>query len=184
MVTNGSGEGRILPAKGEPEQMTGEARKPGTPKKVMSAKRLRKLLNIFPPFVGAAVHVKSVSDDFRTIEVEMPMRFWNKNLVGTHFGGSLYSMTDPFYMIMLIHHLGPGYIVWDKSATIRFKSPGIGLMRATFHMTAERVDEIRSQADREEKVEPVFQVIVKNSKGEVVAEVDKLLWVKKRKGKG
>lgn len=161
--------------------MPGELRKPATPKKAMSAKKLRKLLNIFPPFVGAAVHVRRVSEDFRTIEVEMSMRFWNKNLVGTHFGGSLYSMTDPFYMIMLIHHLGPGYIVWDKSATIRFRSPGIGLVRATFRMPAERVEEIRTQADREEKVEPVFEVSVTDGKGNVVAEVEKLLWVKKRR---
>jgi hypothetical protein len=160
--------------------MPGESRKPANTKKPMGAKKLRKLLNIFPPFVGAAVHVKRVSEDFRTIEVEMPMRFWNKNLVGTHFGGSLYSMTDPFYMIMLIHHLGPGYIVWDKAATIRFKSPGIGLVRATFQMPEERVEEIRAQADRDEKVEPVFQVQVTDTKGNVVAEVDKILWVKKR----
>ncbi len=135
---------------------------------------------MYPPYLGAGVRVKRVSEDFRTIEVEMPLKFWNKNLVGTHFGGSLYSMTDPFYMILLIQHLGPEYIVWDKAATIRFKKPGKGLMRTKFHLTPEREEEIRAQADRGEKVEPMFQVVVTDAEGNVVAEVDKLLYVRKK----
>lgn len=146
----------------------------------MRAKKLRRLLNMYPPYLGAGVRVKRVSEDFRTIEVEMPLKFWNKNLVGTHFGGSLYSMTDPFYMILLIQHLGPEYIVWDKAATIRFKKPGKGLMRTKFHLTPEREEEIRAQADRGEKVEPMFQVVVTDAEGNVVAEVDKLLYVRKK----
>jgi hypothetical protein len=151
--------------------------------KPISAKKLRRLLNLYPPYLGAGVRVKRVSEDFRTVEVEMPLRWWNKNYVGTHFGGSLYSMCDPFYMLMLIQLLGPEYVVWDKSATIRFKKPGKGVMRAKFELTAERVEEIRAQADRGEKVEPLFQVKVMDAEGNVVAEVDKLLYVRK-KGKG
>ena len=116
---------------------------------------------MYPPYLGAGVRVKHVSEDFRSIEVEMPLRWWNKNLVGTHFGGSLYSMCDPFYMIMLIHNLGPDYVVWDKAATIRFKKPGKGLMRAKFELTKDRVEEIRTAADHGEKVEPMFQVVVR-----------------------
>jgi hypothetical protein len=149
----------------------------------ISAKKMRRLLNIYPPYLGAGVRVKHVSEDFRTVEVEMPLRWWNKNYVGTHFGGSLYSMCDPFYMLMLIQLLGPDYVVWDKAATIRFKKPGEGVMRAKFEVTAERVEEIRGQADRGEKVEPLFQVLVMDAEGNVVAEVDKVLYVRK-KGKG
>jgi hypothetical protein len=156
-------------------------KKPAVAKKPIGAKRLRRLLNTYPPYLGAGVRVRRVSEDFRTIEVEMPLRWWNKNLVGTHFGGSLYSMTDPFFMILLIQHLGPEYVVWDKAATIRFKKPGKGVMRATFELSKEKVEEIRAEADRGGKVEPVFQVMVTDAEGSVVAEVDKLLWVKKRK---
>jgi hypothetical protein len=39
------------------------------------------------------------------------------------YGGSLYSMTDPFYMPMLISNLGSDYVVWDKAAHIRFRKP-------------------------------------------------------------
>jgi uncharacterized protein DUF4442 len=144
------------------------------------AKQFRRRINFYPPYLGAAVRLTRVSDDFRDIEVEMPLRFYNRNAVGTHFGGSLYSMVDPFYMLMLIKILGPDYIVWDKAATIRFKRPGKGVMKAAFHLSEEQIAEIRRAADTQPKVEPQFKVIIKDEEGNVVAEVDKLLYVKKK----
>jgi hypothetical protein len=144
------------------------------------AKKLQRRINFYPPYLGAAVRVTRVSDDFRDVEVEMPLRFYNRNYVGTHFGGSLYSMVDPFYMLMLINILGPDYIVWDKAATIRFKKPGKGVMKASFHLSDAQIAEIRAAADTQSKVEPQFQVIIKDAEGNVVAEVDKLLYVKKK----
>jgi len=125
--------------------------------------------------------VTHISDDLRNIEVEMPLRFYNRNYFGTHFGGSLYSMCDPFYVLMLANILGPDYIVWDKAAAIRFKRPGKGVMKASFNLTEEKITEIRAAADAQPKVEPQFQVLVKDSEGNVIAEIDKLLYVKKKK---
>jgi hypothetical protein len=147
------------------------------------AKRARKLqrkINFYPPYLGAAVRVTHISDDFLNVEVEMPLRFYNRNYVGTHFGGSLYSMCDPFYMLMLINILGPDYIVWDKAATIRFKKPGKGVMKAAFQLTEAQIAEIRAAAETQPKVEPQFQALIKDSEGNVVAEIDKLLYVKKK----
>lgn len=143
--------------------------------------KFRRLINMYPPFLGAAVRITHVSEDFLNLEVEMPLRFYNRNYFGTHFGGSLYSMCDPFYVLMLVNILGPDYIVWDKAATIRFKKPGKGLMRASFHLTEEKIAEIRAQAETQPKVEPQFQVLVKDTQGNVIAEVDKLLYIKKKK---
>ncbi len=143
-------------------------------------KKLLRRFNLYPPFLGAGVRVRRISEDFLSIDVEMPLRFWNRNYVGTHFGGSLYAMCDPFFMIILMNTLGPGYIVWDKAATIRFKKPGKGVMKATFNLPRKRVEEIRSLADAQGKVEPQFQVVVTDSEGNLVAEVDKLLYVKKK----
>jgi hypothetical protein len=144
-------------------------------------KHLQRFVRFYPPFLGAGVHVAHISDDLRTIEVHMPLRFWNKNYVGTHFGGSLYTMCDPFFMLILINNLGPEYIVWDKAATIRFKKPGRGLVKAVFSVSGERIDEIRAQADALGKIEPQFQAVVTDTAGNVVAEVDKLLYVRKKK---
>ena len=138
---------------------------------------LLRMLSVFPPYVGAGIRVRT-SPDLRTFEVRMKLRWWNRNYVNTHFGGSLYSMCDPFFMLILVEALGRGYVVWDKAATIRFRRPGRGTVRATFHIPPERVEEIRAAADRGEKVEPVFTAEVLDEQGEVVAEVEKLLYVR------
>ena len=146
----------------------------------MTADKLKRRIRYYPPYLGAGVRVTHISHDFRTVNVEMPLRFYNKNYVGTHFGGSLYAMCDPFYMLMLMNILGPGYIVWDKAATIRFKRPGKGLVKATFNIPEEKLAEIRAAADSQPKVEPEFHVTVTDEKGDVVAEIDKLLYVRKK----
>jgi len=146
----------------------------------VSSRKLRRFIRLYPPYLGAGVRVTHIAANFRRIEVEMPLRFYNRNYVGTHFGGSLYSMVDPFYMLMLINILGPNYIVWDKAANIRFKKPGKGVMKATFELTEEKIAEIRAAAETQPKVEPQFQVLIKDEEGNVVAEVDKLLYVKKK----
>jgi Domain of unknown function (DUF4442) len=146
----------------------------------MTADKLKRRIRFYPPYLGAGVRVTHVSDDFRTVKVEMPLRFYNKNYVGTHFGGSLYAMCDPFYMLMLINILGPGYIVWDKAASIRFKKPGKGLVKATFTISEEEIAIIRAAADSQPKVEPEFHVAVTDAEGDVVAQIDKLLYVRKK----
>lgn len=147
-------------------------------KSAASARKLKRWVNLYPPYLGAAVRVIHVSPDFRHVEVEMPLRFYNRNYFGRHFGGSLYSMCDPFYVVMLANILGPDYIVWDKAANIRFKKPGKGVMKATFDLTEEKIAEIRAAAEVQTKVEPLFQVLVKDEEGDVVAEIDKLLYIK------
>ncbi|WP_374001816.1 DUF4442 domain-containing protein [Bdellovibrio bacteriovorus] len=139
-----------------------------------------KFMSFWPPFVGAGVRVKKVAPNFDYIDVEMKLRFWNANYVGTHFGGSLYSMTDPFIMLILIQKLGREYIVWDKAATIRFKKPGKGRIRARFAVTEAELTSIKEQAADDYKVEPVFVVQIFDEQNEVVAEVDKVLYIRRK----
>jgi hypothetical protein len=139
-----------------------------------------RLLNLYPPYLGAGIRVDKVAPDLSSLEVSMRLRFWNQNFVRTQFGGSLYSMTDPFYMLMLLERLGPAYIVWDKASTIKFKRPGRGTVRARFELPEERVAEIRAQADAQDKMEPQFLVQVVDEEGAVVAEVEKTLYVKRK----
>ncbi|HEY7213210.1 MAG TPA: DUF4442 domain-containing protein [Thermoanaerobaculia bacterium] len=148
----------------------------------MASRRwLYRLLSLYPPYLGAGIRVKA-APDLRTFEVRLRLRWWNRNYVKTHFGGSLYAMCDPFFMLILIEALGRGYVVWDKSATIRFRRPGRGTVTATFHIPQEKIDEIRAAADAAGKVEPVFHVDVVDERGEVVAEVEKLVYVRRKEG--
>jgi acyl-coenzyme A thioesterase PaaI-like protein len=140
-----------------------------------------KVMSFYPPFLGAGIRVVRISPDRRTFQVRMKLTFFNRNYVGTHFGGSLYAMCDPFFMLILIPALGRDYVVWDKAATIRFRRPGRGTVRATFHIPEERIEEIRRAADAGKKLEPVFKAEVVGEDGEVVAEVEKTLSVRRRR---
>ena len=136
-------------------------------------------INIWPPFFGAGIRVKW-SADHKAVDVEMRLHFWNRNYVGTHYGGSLYSMADPFYMLMLMENLGRDYIVWDKAASIRFRKPGKGRVKAEFRLTDAQLDDIREKLATQEKYEPTFVVEVKDEAGDVVAEVQKVLHIRRR----
>ena len=135
-------------------------------------------INIWPPFFGAGIRVRWRSN--QAVDVEMKLRFWNRNYVGTHYGGSLYSMADPFYMLMLMENLGRDYIVWDKAASIRFRKPGKGRVKAEFRLSEAQLDEIREKLKLQEKYEPTFMVEVKDEAGEVVAEVQKVLHIRRK----
>jgi hypothetical protein len=141
---------------------------------------MRTLLNLWPPFLGAGIRVKRLQSDWKEIDVEMKLRRWNTNYVGTHYGGSLYSMTDPFFMLMLIENLGRDYIVWDKSASIRFKRPGKGTVFARFRLSDQQIQEIKEALMSQEKVDRMFTVDVKDESGTIIAEVQKQVHVSRK----
>ena len=140
---------------------------------------MEKLINLYPPLVGAGIRSRTL--DERTVEVEMKLTAFNVNLVGVHFGGSLYAMCDPWFMLILMRLLGKDYVVWDKAASIQFKKPGRGRVKARFHIPPERVEEIRKDVDAQGKIEPVFFVDVVGEEGEVIASVEKLLYVRRKR---
>jgi len=139
-----------------------------------------RFVSLYPPYLGAGVRVSYPKGDPYRIVVRMGLHFWNRNLFGTQFGGSLYSMCDPHFVFIVMRNLGPGYLVWDKAATIDFLRPGRGRVTVTFHVPVEKIDEIRAAADRGEKVEPVLTAEIVADDGEVVARVTKTLWVRKK----
>jgi acyl-coenzyme A thioesterase PaaI-like protein len=147
----------------------------------LSARGLRRVLNLWPPFLCSGVRVRGISDDWRSAEVELRMRWWNRNYVGSHFGGSLFSMTDPFWMLLAIHALGRDYIVWDQAGEIRFVKPGRGTVRALFRLDDATLDEIRTAAADGEKHLRWFETDVVDASGEVVARVRKQLYIRRKR---
>lgn len=149
----------------------------------MKKRTILRLLNFWPPFLGAGIRVTRITPNMREIDVEMKLHWWNKNYVGTQFGGSLYAMTDPFYMLMLIENLGSKYIVWDKASTIHFKSPGRGKVTAKFRLAEAEIIAIKEMADTEEKFEPIFTAQVLDESGKLIAEVEKVLYVRRKENR-
>ena len=108
----------------------------------MNPKIIKLIINLYPPYLGTGITVKRISPDYREMCVQMKLRWYNRNYVKTHFGGSLYAMTDPFFMLMLLHILGKDYVVWDKAAHIDFIKPGSGTVTADFLIEEEQIQDI------------------------------------------
>lgn len=139
---------------------------------------LRGHLNAYAPYAGAGILMTHIAEDASEIRVEMPLTDSNLNLVGTHFGGSLYALVDPHLMILVMQRMGPDYVVWDKEACIEFVKPGIGTVHATVRVTDEEVAAIRAATANGDKHLPQWTLEVLDEKGEVVATVLKTLYVR------
>ena len=147
----------------------------------MKAASLRRVLNVYPPFLFGGIKVEEISDDFRYARVRLKLRWYNRNYVRTAFGGNLFSMTDPFWMIMVMESLGKDYVVWDKAAEIEFVAPGKEDVFAEFRLDDGILDELRCEAADNRKVLRWFGVEIKTRGGEVIARVRKQLYVRRKR---
>ena len=146
----------------------------------MNPKAFKLLINLYPPYWGTGIKVKSVSPDYREISVQMKMKFYNRNYVKTHFGGSLYAMTDPFLVLMLAHILGREFVILDKAAHIDFIKPGQGTVTARFLIKDEEIENIIKNTLDGQKYFPEFSVDIEDEAGEKVARVVKTLYIRKK----
>ncbi len=149
----------------------------------MKARSLRYLINMWPPLFFNAIKVTRISDNFREIEVTLKLRWYNRNNVRTQFGGNLFAMTDPWYMLMLMENLGRDYYVWDKKATIDFIAPGRSHVTAKFTLTEEKIEEIRAATAAGQKYLPEFIVDIYNPQQVLVARVHRTVYVKRKPDK-
>src|SRR5258706_10752793 len=138
-----------------------------------SPRLFRLIVNLWPPFRGAGIRVRSIAPDWSEVRVELREQLLNRNFVGTHFGGSLFSMTDPFYMIMLLQLLGDEYVVWDQASEIEYLKPGRGTVAAQFRLVPAEVEALREAARGGARVLRDFPVEIRDAGGDVVARVVK-----------
>jgi len=149
----------------------------------LKADTLRRIMNLWPPFLFSGIRLTRVSEDYREAEVQLKKHWYNQNYVGVHFGGSLFAMTDACYMVMLLQVLGKAYYVWDQRASIEYLKPGRGTVTARFAVTDERLQEILDRTASGEKYLPEFVVEIKDAEGDVVARVVKTIYIKRKPAK-
>lgn len=147
----------------------------------MKASTLRRVFRVWPPFVFGGIRVEEIRDDWRYARVRLKLRWYNRNYVRTQFGGSLFSMCDPFWMIMTMESLGRDYIVWDKAGAIDFIAPGKEDVVAEFRLDDSVLDELRAATANGEKYLRWFETEVKTAGGEVIACVRKQLYVRQKR---
>lgn len=147
----------------------------------MNAATFRRLINLWPPLLCAGIRADHISDDFRRVEVSLTLRWFNRNINGAHYGGSLFSMTDPWYGLMLLKVLGEKeFMVWTKNASIDYLSPGRGVVRARFDLTESLLAEARDHLSREDKLVHPFDIDITDAAGTVVAKVRNTVYIRRR----
>jgi hypothetical protein len=147
-------------------------------------KAFRWMLNLWPCYRGTGGWVTFIANDWREMRVKLALGWLTRNYVGTLFGGSLFGAMDPMYMIMLIHLLGPEYVVWDKAATIRFIKPGRDTLYATFRVEDAELAEIQGLLFNQPKIERSYTIALADAAGVVCAEVVKVIQIRKKAGEG
>jgi acyl-coenzyme A thioesterase PaaI-like protein len=148
-------------------------------KRPPSARKLRFIFNWWPTFWFAGVRVRSIADDFTQARVELKLGLLNRNYVGTAFGGTLYAMTDPFFMLMMLRQLGPGYVVWDRAGSVRYLKPGTGVITANFQLPSGEVDRVKALLQTSVKMDQTYGVDLHDAKGTLIAQVEKTLYIRK-----
>jgi hypothetical protein len=149
----------------------------------MSPRTVLKIISYWPPYLASGIKVVEFADDLTSVTVSLRMRPWNKNYFGTHFGGSLYAMCDPFYVFLYVQQLGQDHIVWDKAAEIEFVKAVSEPVYASFSVDPAQVDEIRRSALDQFSVEPRLSAEVVTARDDVVARVKKTLYVRRKDAK-
>ncbi len=139
-----------------------------------------KLLNFYPPYIGAGIRLKDLNESKNRFHIEMKLKWYNRNVYGTHFGGSLYAMCDPFFVFIIYHYFGEDYIIWDKKASINFKRPGRGTVHAIFEIPLKKLEEIKHEVDQEETRNFDFSSEVLDANNEIVALVSKTVYIRKK----
>jgi acyl-coenzyme A thioesterase PaaI-like protein len=138
-------------------------------------------MNLWPPFLGAGIRIEHVGPDFRSVTVAMAPRWYNRSHGGTHFGGSLYAMTDPFFALMVLHNLAPDYLVWDQAGSIDYLAPGRGRVWARLELTDGDLAHIRTMTEAGDKHLHLFRTDVRDGDGMAVARVEKIVYVRRRR---
>lgn len=136
--------------------------------------------NFFPAYRRTGGRITFIRKDWQEVHVKLPLNWKTRNYVGTMFGGSMFAVVDPIYMVMFIKLLGPEYIVWDKAAAIRFKRPGRTTLRACLKLPQGEIDAIRAHLEKNEKLERRYLITLVDAQGEVCAEVEKTLYFRKK----
>jgi acyl-coenzyme A thioesterase PaaI-like protein len=136
--------------------------------------------NLFPAYRGTGARIVSISSDYRHIRIKLPLNWRTRNYVGTIFGGSLYGAVDPIYMIMLIKNLGNDYVVWDKTAAIKFRKPGKETLFADFRIDQKEVDEIEAILRDRSSVDRIYTIELKDAAGNICCVVEKSIYIARK----
>jgi hypothetical protein len=134
--------------------------------------------NLSPMYRRSTGRIYFVSDDLLEVKIKIPLSYKNRNFVGTIFGGSLSSATDPIFMIQLMYILGKDYVVWDKGSTIKFRRPADQTAHAKFTFNGEEINQIKNDIAQNKEIDLIKKMAITNKDGSIkFAELNKTIYI-------
>ena len=134
--------------------------------------------NLSPMYKRSTAKIINVSDDLLNITIKLPISWKNKNYVNSIFGGSMFAAVDPIPMVQLMNLIGDDFVVWDKSAEIKFKKPAKEDLYADFVFSKNELEEIKIKVATHQEWEVLKTTHLTNKeKTQVFCEVQKTIYV-------
>ena len=146
-------------------------------------KKMRKFIKLmawYPPYIGTGIRVAEVNGSATRYVIDMKLRWYNRNIYGSHFGGSLYAMCDPWFAFAASSYFGPEYIIWDKSASIDYLKPGKGKVRAIFEISNEELMSMKEKVDEVGRMDFTFHTYITGPGDVKVARVVKEIYIRRK----
>ena len=138
---------------------------------------LKFFFNISPMYRRTGGRLIKVSSDLKYVKIKLPLNYKTRNYVGTLYGGQMYSCVDGIYMVQLINILGKEYVIWDKSASIKFRKPGNKTLFAEFILSDDFLEQIQYEVNELKEKDYILKVNLVDKTGVVYAEVEKIIYI-------
>lgn len=140
-----------------------------------SAQRMRRLLNLYPPYFLQRIVVVDVAEDFCRVRVRLQRSLLTRNLNGTAFGGSIYAAADPIYALMYWQALarrGLALQTWLMASRVQYRKPAAAALTFDFELTASDLDAAQAELQQRGKSVRTHRVEARDPHGQVCAELE------------
>ncbi len=112
------------------------------------ASGMRWWMNLWPPFLFQGIRITEIDSEFQFAVVRVRKTILTRNLMGTTFGGSLFSAADPFFPILYWRYLalqGISSTCWSRAIRGEFVQPANRSVELRFTIDADQLDHASSE---------------------------------------
>lgn len=117
------------------------------------------------------------SGDSTEVHVRIRRSIWTYNYVGTIFGGSMFSATDPFYMLMLYRIFSDDFVIWDRSAQIKFIKPSKVTLFTRYSLSQDILDSIKKEVSEKGENNYLFKIELLDCQGAIYALIERTVYI-------
>ena len=153
-------------------------------KRVLRSPRLfAAAMSAYPPLFAAGVRIRDIPDDWSSAHLVLKVNRFNSNAHGAAFGGSLFSMTDAMFGMLVMQRLGRECEAWTRTGTFQYINPGRNNAHTTVRITDAMVEQIKHEIASDGFCNIPYTTVITNDDGSTVGIGQQELHCRLRKSK-